>query len=291
MDGLNYFSKQEVKMLSNIPVMIEKMPQLDVVEMHGHEFLEIAFVASGTAHHRHVDTRTNLEYTNDLIPGDIFSIHTGEKHSYENCKDLVLYNLFILPEFLEKYVELSKIDGYNILLAEREELPHTIMHLPSSLMTNISASLEKAIKEFRLQTPGFDSLVIALTLEFLVTAMRAKEVNYREVDSDRLTLLKTVALLEENYRDQFTLAQLAKISYMSISSYTKKFRLTMGISPMDYLQKIRLSKAKELLLTSELSIASIADKCGFCSSNYFIKLFHREFKITPAQYRKQEKIE
>ncbi|MBQ9788856.1 MAG: helix-turn-helix domain-containing protein [Lentisphaeria bacterium] len=289
MDGIDYFSTQSVQMPQNVPFMIEKMQQLEVVEMHSHEFLEIVFVASGTAHHRHIDSRTNQEYTNDLIPGDIFSIHTHERHCYENCKNLVLYNLFILPEFFEKYPNLSKLEGYNLLLGERNELPRTVMHVPSNLMANISVSLDRAIKEFQLQLPCFDSLVIALAIDFLITAMRSKEVNYREVGSDRKILLKTISMLEENYAEQFTLNQLAKVGYMSVSSYTKKFRMALGMSPMDYLMKIRLSKAKELLTTTELSITHIADKCGFCTPNYFIKLFHREYQITPLQYRKKER--
>ena len=288
MSGSNYFSKKQVKMLPNLPLKIEKMPQTKIVEMHNHEFLEIAFVASGTALHRHVDTRTGQEYTNDLIPGDIFSIHTHEQHSYENCNNLILYNIFILPEFLEKYPKLSDLKGYNLLIGKRTELPRSLMHLPSNLMENISTSLDRAIKEFQLQLPGFDSMVIALAMDFLITAMRSKEINYREIGNARIILLKTICLLEENYPEQFTLAKLAKMSYMSVSSYTAKFRLALGMSPMDYLIKIRLSKAKELLTTTELSINNIAEQCGFCSSNYFIKLFRRTYQLTPLQFRKQE---
>lgn len=289
MNGLSYFSKEEVKMLPQIPLMIEKMQQMEVVEMHCHEFLEIAFVSNGTALHRHIDMRTGQEFVNELIPGDIFSIHTHEKHSYEDCKNLVLYNIFILPEFFEKYSELLQLKGYNILLGERTELPNTLMHLPSNLMPNISYALDRAIREFRLQLPGFEPLVVALAIDFFVTAMRAKEINYREIGSSRMVLLKTISLLEENYTEQFTLPHLAKLSYMSVSSYTAKFRRALGMSPMDYLIKIRLSKAKELLTTTELSVSVIADKCGFCSPNYFIKLFRREYKITPLQFRKKEK--
>ena len=58
MDGIDYFSTQSVQMPQNVPFMIEKMQQLEVVEMHSHEFLEIGgaespfrYVFSSGDHH------------------------------------------------------------------------------------------------------------------------------------------------------------------------------------------------------------------------------------------------
>ena len=57
---------------------------------------------------------------------------------------------------------------------------------------------------------------------------------------------------------------------------------------MAYLQKVRLLKVCDMLSMSDLPVQNIADVCGFCSPNYMIKLFHREFGTTPEQFRKSQ---
>lgn len=58
-----------------------------------------------------------------------------------------------------------------------------------------------------------------------------------------------------------------------------------GMSPVTYLNHIRLLHAKSQLEHSDLSVQEIAEKSGFGSSNYFIRLFRKNFGITPKQYR------
>ena len=60
----------------------------------------------------------------------------------------------------------------------------------------------------------------------------------------------------------------------------------MGISPSDYIRKVKIDKAKNLLRFSDFSMVEIASYLSFSSQSHFIKLFSEETNLTPKKYRK-----
>ena len=55
----------------------------------------------------------------------------------------------------------------------------------------------------------------------------------------------------------------------------------------DYVTRIRLAEAEKLLVSSTLSVTEIAMQCGFGSTSYFIRLFQKQKKRTPLQFRRE----
>ena len=74
---------------------------------------------------------------------------------------------------------------------------------------------------------------------------------------------------------------------MSRSTLNRNFSKAFGMTPMRYLNKLRLDHAAELLASSNLSISEIARQCGFEDSNYFTRAFRRKFGTAPGQWRKK----
>lgn len=289
MDGLTFFTGNNVNMPPGSPVMLEKAEQWEYVCPHSHDFIEVVFVAKGSALHSHVDLN-GRKRTNCLIQGDVFSVQIGEVHSYEQGRDLVLYNIFVKPEFLADRPELRELPGWQRFFDERSRVSDTILHFPASMRHWETLSLDRAVAESQQRRAGYLTIMTAQILDFLVTALRSPEMVRPEVHEDRFCILQSIAMMEENPERHFTLEQLAKISRMSVPAYTQKFRSALGLSPMRYLLKARLFQVQHYLTATELSISEIAGLAGFCSANYLIKLFHRELGITPAQYRKQREI-
>ena len=60
------------------------------------------------------------------------------------------------------------------------------------------------------------------------------------------------------------------------------------MTPFEYLRKLRINHAIDLLTTTDQSIATIAQKCGFSDSAHLIKLFKNETGYTPSKYRKEK---
>lgn len=281
----SFFTDQQVHLQPDLPFQIEKARQMDQVPLHAHQFLEIAFVAGGSALHHHIGL-DGKSRTGGLIQGDLFSVLPGEKHRYDACGSMVLYNIYLKPEWLVGNQNLAVLPGYPQLFAARESVPRKNIHLSPAVRTVAAQNLERSISECRLRQPGYRTIAVARFLEFLITAMRFESDHY-ELGENSFGVLKSISMMEEAPERHFTLETLAAASSMSVPSYTKKFRQATGVSPMEYLLNIRLLQVRHYLATTDLSIGEIAGRCGFCTPNYLIKIFRRQLGITPVQYRRE----
>jgi AraC-like DNA-binding protein len=77
---------------------------------------------------------------------------------------------------------------------------------------------------------------------------------------------------------------LAKQANMSTSYFRRLFKKVFSVTPMQYLQGIRIEKVKELLLTERLSVSEVADMSGFSSLYYFDYVFKKATGMTPTEY-------
>lgn len=74
---------------------------------------------------------------------------------------------------------------------------------------------------------------------------------------------------------------------MSVYYYTRLFKKIMQRSPYDYLIDLRIQKACELLVKSQLSITDICFQCGFSNHSHFSSTFRKRMNLTPSNYRKK----
>ncbi|MAT49727.1 MAG: AraC family transcriptional regulator [Porticoccaceae bacterium] len=109
----------------------------------------------------------------------------------------------------------------------------------------------------------------------------AEEVEYYS-DED---ILQAAIWLQDNYARKVSMPQLARQFGMSTRSFNRRFRNALGRTPVDYLQHLRLTSARELLQQTNLSQQEIGALCGYQDVSYFTRLFHRHFQITPGKYR------
>lgn len=100
-------------------------------------------------------------------------------------------------------------------------------------------------------------------------------------------------LLERQIRDYIfsgiTLEEFAQKNNRSLTSFKKKFKNYFNDSPHRWVVRQRLMHARLGLISTNKPIAQIGVECRFPNTSHFIKLFRREFGITPAQYRRKHK--
>lgn len=100
-------------------------------------------------------------------------------------------------------------------------------------------------------------------------------------------LLRAVDYIEENYTENITVDQLAAVCQMSTSRFFPCFKKAMGVTPVDYMNHVRVRMAIIALMHSEdFSIESISEKAGFESAAYFRRVFKRITGKTPREYRR-----
>jgi len=100
---------------------------------------------------------------------------------------------------------------------------------------------------------------------------------------------KMVDYLQNNYGDSITTLGLAKISGMSLSQFVRRFRRAFGLSPHQYLLRLRVSGAARLLTETELTISEISQECGFYDQAHLCRSFRNIMNLTPSSFRAREK--
>lgn len=91
--------------------------------------------------------------------------------------------------------------------------------------------------------------------------------------------------MQEHYTEEVKLQELAAMFDLSLRSFNRRFKNAIGKSPLHYLQEIRMESAKDLLQSSNLSVAEITENIGYSDSAHFSKLFRRHHNVSPQQYR------
>jgi signal transduction histidine kinase/ligand-binding sensor domain-containing protein/CheY-like chemotaxis protein/AraC-like DNA-binding protein len=106
-------------------------------------------------------------------------------------------------------------------------------------------------------------------------------------DLDRNFLRRVYNLIEENMEDpDFGTPQLCKLVFMSRTSLHRKLKALTGKPTANFIESVRLEKAKELLLNSEMSAKEITYAIGFKDPSQFSKSFKKKFGQTPSETRK-----
>ncbi|MCR8633065.1 response regulator [Paenibacillus radicis (ex Xue et al. 2023)] len=93
--------------------------------------------------------------------------------------------------------------------------------------------------------------------------------------------------IDIHYFENFSLARMADRAHMSVSHFSMLFKKATGQTCLNYLNKVRITKAKELLKEPDLKIYEIADMVGYSSLPYFNRIFKQIVTITPVEYRKR----
>lgn len=95
--------------------------------------------------------------------------------------------------------------------------------------------------------------------------------------------------MERHFAENINVTELANLGYELVSCFMRRFKKETGVTPMEYLNEIRLKNARELLKCSDMPISEIAEKCGFETEGKFYLRFKESFGVSPEQYREISK--
>lgn len=125
-------------------------------------------------------------------------------------------------------------------------------------------------------------------LEEVALRVAAKVNNFNN-KSLKLVLRKAADYIQEHYKEQITLNEVAENVYVSTYYISRMFKKEMGKNFVDYLNEIRIEKAKELLKDVRFKTYEVAEMVGIPDAHYFSKLFKKHASVTPSEYREQQK--
>ncbi len=97
--------------------------------------------------------------------------------------------------------------------------------------------------------------------------------------------------LKNHFRDKLDVPSLAKMAHMSVRQFERKFRTTFQMTPRDYMIRMRVIAACELLVRSNEPVTNVALEAGFYDHSDFARQFRRQMGQTASQYRAERRKE
>lgn len=100
-------------------------------------------------------------------------------------------------------------------------------------------------------------------------------------------LQRVTQYIQQNYASPISLEDLAQVAIVSKSTLIQAFKAAFDTTPIKYINRIRLEKAKALLLNTDSSISEISEMVGFQSLHYFSRYFKSNENLSPVEYRQR----
>jgi len=146
--------------------------------------------------------------------------------------------------------------------------------------------LREAYFSTRVMTPKQHDGVIKLLVIFAeqVAALSNQLIVERE-NAEPPAIARAKAFINENYTEDLSLEQVAKSANMSSFYFCKMFKKFTGVNFTEYVSRIRIEKARNLLLNPNLRISEIAYEVGFQSLTHFNRVFKRVLGQSPTDFR------
>lgn len=254
---------------------------------HQHDFSEMVLVTGGEG----VQNIDGVDFS--LRQGDLFLIDEQSEHFFQKSKNFSLLNLLFDRRMLRlPWDRFQRCKGYNLFFMVEPRLRTAknfcnhlhLLVFQQKILENMLLNLQTLLKNDSAEN---ELMALSKFIEIILYVSELKE-HHSIADNDDMQpkIGECVALLEKQFTKDFTLEELADFACMSPRNFTRCFKRGTGMSPIAFLQSVRLRNAAEMLKNSTGRISEIAFRCGFSDSNYFTKIFTMRYGMSPMAYRK-----
>ena len=258
--------------------------------MHTHaDFSELVIVMNGTAIHK-VDNEAYF-----VKKGDVFVINNNTCHGYENAHDFRICNIMYRSEkLLSTDLDIRKSAGFHALFViepylSMERSFQSRLKLFLADYEQVSMIISTMLQEYDNKTEGWKTMLDSHFMMLVVLLSRVYNSMPFDVNLGVINIAKSVSYMENNFTSSITIEELALQSSLSVRHFARIFRETYQTTPGNYILLLRMNHACNLLKQTTLSISEVAFQSGFNDSNYFSRQFHKNYHMSPKQFRNLNK--
>lgn len=111
----------------------------------------------------------------------------------------------------------------------------------------------------------------------------------RETQLQDFYIQEAISYMELNYQRELTVEEIAGACQLNRSYFSKLFKEKKGCPPQEFLIRLRLSKAADLMRTTQISIGDISVSCGYPNQLHFSRAFKQRYGVSPREWRNRHK--
>lgn len=286
-DHLHYLNKtwyqeESASLIDNsIQKQVEKIFDNPLI-FHFHNHLEISIVEQGEMAYI-VDRKLVIQKE-----GDILFIGGNIPHTWAPLKDTKIKYMNIDPSYFERkdadYPDINDI--WNSFLNNSAYFLVERSHEANYLATTI---FNESYNEFIRKDWGYRAVIRANSINLMVLFGRNYYKNMAKIalakNSTETAIQTILKYISDNYESHISLGELADLVFMNRTYFSTYFTRKTGMRLNEYITRIRISKAADLLASTSYKVTEIMQKSGFSSIAQFNKSFRKTFSVSPTEYR------
>ncbi len=283
----NFIIESEKFLPNDKMIMVRKHTRFIDFPKHKHNYIEINYVYNGTLTQKVGNESITLQ------KGELLFLNQHIEHEIEACgKEDIVINFIIQPQFFEfifSYLTSENMmSDFLINSLYNNTQNGQFLYFEIAEVESIQELLKKII--FEIMYPSFlseSSIKLYMGLLIIELIKHSDKISHRrEYSLQHSLIVESLKYIEEQFKEAslFELADKLKQPHYALSKTIKK---ATNYTFKELLQEKRLSKAKELLESTDLPITSIIDEVGYDNISYFYRIFKNKYGQTPKQYREQ----
>lgn len=250
-------------------------------DAHTHVYYELLYVLEGSV----LMTIRGREHRADA--GSLVFLNQFDEHATRLISGVYRrYYLLIPPTQLHSFR--SDAGLMSVFRFRRENFPYVLPAGEHKARFDVYFDLLQQTAQR--SGPHLDEEVEALLTLILLGARELRpDMFISDFDKSFLPMGEILDELDRNYAEPFSLQEMARRYHVSPGCLSAHFNRYVGMRPMQYVTLSRLTRARVLLMHTELPVLEIATQCGYNDVSSFVRRFREEFGATPLQFRLQQK--
>lgn len=269
-------------------IMVERIERdydFNMISRHFHNEYEIYYLLEGERYY-FIDNQTYYVKKGSLVFVDRNKIHkTGAANTS--------YHDRILIQILDETLEGIFLQQFNIDIVAFFSKYFGVLELNEAGQRYVENLIFAVMEEMKKRHTNYEFIIKAKLAELIVFALRCKK---GENATYQVEIVKTqkhkkiheiAQYIHENYSSKLSLEDLSKHFYVSKCYLSRIFKEVTGFTVNEYINIVRITKAKDLLEDSKHSITEVSEMVGYDSITYFEKVFKKYIEKSPLKYRKK----
>lgn len=209
--------------------------------------------------------------------GYVYPVQSGEEHGSKSLVTNIGYdNITIDKSFLEETLRQKgysdKVFNWRFELTKEQR---AYIQLFKNEFNNGTACDKKKLLH----------LAALVTTSFIDSEFNQKGIRTRSSSQYQQGIVQVTTYINQHYTEHIKIEDLANMCHLSRTYFISAFKKVIGETPYNYLLRLRISKAKTLLETTDYTIKEIANMSGFQKTNTFTSHFRTVTHMTPSEYR------
>lgn len=272
-------------------ISINRRPNVEWVLPHVHDIFELVYIVDGQGVLSIYNKEIKVE-KGDLLFYDVTVMHCLNKVDKLEAVNIVIEpGVFADEESSTNHlIDLLALTWFRDFTVEEEPFK-AFVHFSEVEQKSMIYLIEAMLKEFENKDLGYERALFGYTNVIFTLLFRQLKCEIgMEIRQDISTISDNVlAYIEKNYDKKISLGDLAKQSFYQPNYFSTVFKECYGLSPMKYVNKMRIEKAMYELRYTQVSISAIMDMVGIHDRKHFYSLFKEFVGVTPGAYRADPK--